>query len=121
MNEKKNESMNQLFLELMDDNKQFFFLPFLPRVMTTLPNTFAANTGAMQQRPIGFLALWKSFNTLITSSFTVQDTPLTAKSLLPKYKHSSLVCLPVHYQTTCISVLDIITHIIFSTGIIHGV
>jgi hypothetical protein len=80
--------------------------------MTTLPNTLAANTGAMQHRPIGFLALWKSFNTLTTSSFTVQDTPLTAKSLLPKYKHSSLICLPVHYQTIHISVFDTITHII---------
>jgi hypothetical protein len=113
--------MNKLILGLLDDTKQFFFLPFLPSVMTTLPNTFAANTGAMQQRPIGFLALWKSFNTLITSSFTVQDTPLTAKSLLPKYKHSSLVCLPAHYQTTCISASNIITHSIFSSGIIHGV
>jgi hypothetical protein len=94
--------MNQPVLELMDNNnKQFCFLPFLPSVMTTLPNTFAANTGAMQHRPIGFLALWKSFNTLTTSSFTVQDTPLTAKSLLPKYKHSSLVCLP-HNTYLCV-------------------
>jgi hypothetical protein len=52
--------------------------------MVTLSKTFAANTGAMQQRPIGFLVLWKSFSTLTTSSFTLHDTPLTAKSLLPK-------------------------------------
>lgn len=44
--------------------------------------TFAARIGAMQVKPIGFLALWNSLRTVSTSGMTVQSTPLEAKSEL---------------------------------------
>lgn len=44
--------------------------------------TLAARIGAMQVKPIGFLALWNSWRTVSTSGMTVHSTPLEAKSEL---------------------------------------
>ena len=45
------------------------------------PNTFAANSGAMQHSAIGFPAPLNSFSTRSTSGSTHISVPLSAKSL----------------------------------------
>jgi len=50
-----------------------------PTVTSQPGKTFAASTGEMQHKPMGFFSAWKASSTVLTCSLTKQSLPWTAQ------------------------------------------